>query len=339
MDSAERVTAADVARRLGVSRSTVSRAFTPEAVINPETRARILKTAATLGYQPNAFAQALISRRSRIVGIIMGELHNPFHATMHSALTAELQRAGLATVTTQVSPGGGIDDAVTMLRSYQVDAALMTSMHVTSDMVRRCQRAGLRLALINRIDADGIAASVCADLEQGGRLAARTLFEAGSRRIAVIGGQAGSWTADARRAGHLAGLADAGLRPVADLPGDYTYDAGQAAAEALFSDGGPRPDGVLCANDLTAIGLIDGARRRFGLTAPTDYRVVGFDDIPMCAWDAYDLTTVRLPVNRMAARSVDLVARFITEPGFEPERTFVPCKIMVRGSTGGGDGR
>ncbi len=326
------VTAEDVARHVGVSRSTVSRAFSADRLVKKVTRKKILKAAEELGYQPNALAQALISRRSQIVGIVMGELNNPFHAILHGALTSSLQANGYIPMTAQLGPDKSITDAVSMFRQYQVGAVLLTSMVVTQSMIAACRKAGLLVALLNRIDEEDLAASVCADLEQGGMLAAEHIISRSPSRIAIIEGHEKSWTAKARLAGHLAGLQRAGITPVWVLPGDYTYKAGAVAADVLFSDG-PRPDAVICANDLTAMGLMDTARSKYGLRIPNDFAVIGFDDIPMAEWDCFDLTTVRLPVNRMIERTTDLVDRMMAEPTQVSEKTWVPCRLVMRGTT------
>ncbi len=332
MDKNARVTAADVAKTLGVSRSTVSRAFSRDAYVKPATRAKVLKTAKALGYEPNAIAQALISRRSNIVGIIMGDLRNPFHATIHSALTERLHAAGLIPITAQLGPENAIDDVVAMFRQYQVGTVLLTSIVVTPDMIAACRASGLRTALLNRIDEQGLAASVCADLEQGGVLAARHLVQTGCRRIAIVEGLEGSWTTKARLAGHLRGLGEAGLEPIAQLGGDYTYQAGARAAEQLLSMDRP-PDGVLCGNDLTAIGFLEEARIDLGVTVPEQVSVVGFDDIPMAEWQSYNLTTVRLPVRQMADRMIDLLTRMVSSPEEILENTLVPCRLVERETT------
>ena len=327
-----RVTAADVAKALGVSRSTVSRAFSTDAYVKPATREKVLKTAKVLGYEPNALAQALISQRSNIVGIIMGDLHNPFHATIHSALTERLQAEGLIPLTAQLGPERSIDDAVATFRQYQVGTVLLTSIVVTAEMTKACERSGLRMALLNRIDENGLAAAVCADLEQGGVLAARHLAETGRTRIAIIEGLAGSWTTKARLAGHRRGLAEAGLAPVEAIPGDYTYQAGVEAAERLFARSDP-PEGVLCANDLTAIGFLETARLAFGARVPEDIAVVGFDDIPMARWQSFDLTTVRLPVGQMVDRMIDLLKRMRASAEPVLDTTLVPCRLVERATT------
>lgn len=329
---AYRVTADDVARELGISRSTVSRAFTPDTFVRPETRQKVLKTAARLGYEPNAIAQALTGRRGRIVGIIMGDLQNPFHATIHSAVTAALQARGLTPITAQIDPASAsIDTAVATFRRYQVDAVILTSLQVDADMTAVCLKAGLRPVLLNRSDPSGQAPAVSANLGAGAERAATHLATRGCRRIVILEGPAGSWTTKTRRAGHLAGLAAAGIDPVSIVSAGYTYEGGQAAADETFG-AGDTPDGVLASNDLAAIGFLDRARRAYGLDAPNNFALVGFDDIPMAAWDGYGLTTIRLPVNRMAERVAELADRLIAREVDGAELTLIPCTLVERHS-------
>lgn len=328
------VTAADVARELGVSRSTVSRAFTPSAYVKPQTRDRVLKAAEALGYQPNALARALISQRSRIVGIIMGDIGaNPIHAAIHSAATREIHAAGLIPLTAQIGGGATLADAVATFRQHQASAVLLTSMNIPEGAVALCRAAGLKTALLNRIDPAGEASAVCADVEQGGAAAARLLARTGRRRVAVITGPPGAWTTGARRAGHLRGLSEAGLAAVAEIGGDYTYAAGVRAADRLFGPGGPRPDAVLAANDLTALGLLDAVRAKGGLSTPEDVAIIGFDDIEMAGWTGASLTTVRLPVKAMVAEATRVLAEMVFDDADPRDARMIDCALVQRATT------
>ncbi len=325
------MTALDVANTLGVSRSTVNRAFTPGAFVASETRTRILEAADALGYRPNAIAQALISQRSRIVGIVIGGLTNPFHAILLEEMTERLQAAGLIAITVRLRPDQPIESIIPTLQQYQVGCAILTSLSVSRGMIAACRRAGLKVALLNRVEYGSDAVSVCADVEQGGRLAALHLADCGYRRIAIVEGTAGAWTNEARTAGFRQGLRDAGLSAIAELPGDYTYQAGLDAADRLVAMPEP-PDAVLCANDLTALGLIDGMRGH-GRHVPDDVGVIGMDNIPMAAWRGYDLTSVHLPFNRMLDRITEVALAMVAEDDIVPETTLIACRLILRGST------
>jgi len=323
------VTSAEIARRLGISRSTVSRAFTPGAAVNPETRARVMRMAKSLGYQPNVFAKALISRQSPIVGVVMGDLSNPFHAEIHSALTQQMQAAGLTPLTTQLVGSDGVDRALAIFSQYQVRQVILTSFAITEDVLEACLASELEVVLLNRVDLDGRTPAICADLAQGGRLAAGHLAARGYRRVAIVEGMAGTWTSRSRVEGYLQGIEAHDLTMTTRLPGDYSYRCGLAAAGRLL-DRAPLPEAVLCANDLTAFGMIDGLRRTGGLRIPGDIAVIGFDDVPMAGWKAYDLTTIRLPVMAMVARLTELLDRMRHEPESGVEVTFLPCRLVAR---------
>ena len=328
------ITAEDVARAAGVSRSTVSRAFSPGRPVNPATRRKILQAAKQLGYQPNALAQALISQKSQIVGIVMGGLSNSIHAVIHESITRRLQAAGYIPITAQLGPNVEIDDVIVMFRKYQVSAVLLTSMDITQAMIQACLDASLKVCLLNRMDDLRAAASVCADVERGGTNAAVHLIERGRESVAVFAGAEGSWTSAARRAGHLTGLARGGLKPWLDLPGGYRYEDGIAAATTLIQNvrDNSRPDAVLCPNDLFACGLMDRLRIEHGISVPDEIAVVGFDDNPMAAWESYNLTTMRLPVESITERSIDMIERMINGDEQLSEVVWMPCRLMERGT-------
>lgn len=327
------VTAADVARALGVSRSTVSRAFSRDALVAPETRERVMRAAAELGYAPNALARSLISRRSDIVGVVLGDLSNPFHAQLLESLTATLQARALIPVTMKLPADGDIGALVPMLSQYNVSTVIITSIVVSQEMVETCRASGLAVILLNRVVVGAPALSICADHKQGAALAATHLAQTGRRRIAIVGGLANTWTNAARVAGFVDGVRANGLEPVAIVDGDYTYESGRHAARMLFGDRAPRPDAVLCANDPTGFGLLDAMRREFGLVAPDDVAVTGFDGVALAAWDAFDLTTVALPLDRMVEAVCDVCAEAARGGDVAAGATLLPCELVVRGST------
>jgi DNA-binding LacI/PurR family transcriptional regulator len=326
------VTAADVARAAGVSRSTVSRAFREGAYVAPDQRRRIMSIAKDLGYRPNVLAQALISRRTPFVGVVTSGLANPVHAEIYSALVAEMQARGLVPLTFQMpartAHAEDIASALDAMERFRAGQVVLTSFDVHDDVLEACLASGRQVHLLNRADAAGRTGAVCADVAQGGVLAARHAAATGRRRVAILDGARGAWTASQRGAGYVRGLEEAGLAPVAHLPGEYGQACGLAAARALAALR-PLPDAVLCANDLSACGMIAGLRAA-GLRVPDDVAVIGFDDIPQAAWAAFDLTTIRLPVRAMAAMLADRLARD-DRPEIAPV-TLLPCTLMRRGS-------
>lgn len=330
-----RVTAKDVARRVGVSRSTVSRTFTPGAIVKPETRAAIEAAAVAMGYLPNPLARALIRRRSNFVAIAQGDLLHPFHATLTQALMETLQREDIDPITVMIGGDRSLEALRRVVEGYQVAAIVITSIQVDPAIVRASQALGAPVILFNRIVSSPPVTSVSTDLEQGGMLAGMHVVERGARRVAIVCGTAGTPSAVAREAGFRAGVAAAGGEVVGAVPGDYTYAAGLRAGEALFSNALGAPfEAVLCANDHEAIGVLDAMRAR-SLRAPRDALVVGFDDIPNSAWRAYDLTSVRLPVEAMLEAGAAHIRSAVVGKAPAATSQLLPCTLSVRGSTGG----
>lgn len=328
------MTADDIASRLGISRSTVSRAFTPGAPVSEKTRQLVLRTAEALGYQRNELASALTSSRNRMVGIVMAELENPIHASILQRFTAQLQRVGSAPIAIGLSDETDFEAIMATLQRYQVGVVVLTSLHVTPAMVKACQHAGIPTLALGRLVDDPSVTSITADQFQGGLLAGRHAVEAGYRNIAVIAGPRPRWTSWAREVGFLRALDEHGLTPACRLVGAYTVNSGSVIAAELFSDPThERPDLVYCANDLMAIGLIDTARDKFGLHVPEDLGVIGFDDIPMAAWSPYSITTIGLPVDAMVDVAVATVSRIQEGRDQAASKTLIPVSLVIRDST------
>ncbi|MFC3126627.1 LacI family DNA-binding transcriptional regulator [Pseudoroseomonas globiformis] len=306
------MTARDLARRLGVSQSMVSRAFSPGASVAPEMRARILRAAEEAGYRPNGIAAALSRRRSTLVGIVMAELTNPFYPGVLEQLSAALADAGLQSLLITVPPGGSADDALPMLRQYHVDAVVLTSASLSSASASHWLGDGRAAVLFNRTAIGPTKLdSVSCDNVAGGRAAAEALLGRGRRKLAYVAGRPDTSTSQDRERGFREVLVAQGIAPMRVEAGDFSYEAGHRAALKL---GGV--DGIFFANDILALGGLDALRNGLELAVPADVSVIGFDDIPMGAWPAYALTTLRQPVADMIACTVALLrARLAGEAG------------------------
>jgi DNA-binding LacI/PurR family transcriptional regulator len=323
-----RVTAAEVARAAGVSRSAVSRAFTPGCSVSTATRLRIEAVAARLGYRPNALARTLITRRSRIIGVVMAAIDNPFHAQLLQCLDAALQSRGLAMLLRGADQPEMTDELIHHLLSYQVDGVIVASGLISSSAARACVAGATPVVMLDRLMRAAGASAVGSDNRAGARMAAEHLVALGRRRIAFMSGTPGISTSSERARGFLEGLAKAGLAPVAIASGRYDYTAGQEAAGALLAHG---PDAIFCENDLMAMAVLDTARGR-GLRVPEDLAVIGFDDIPAAALPAYALTTVAQDAQAMAEAAAALLEERIDDPGRRAARRLIACSLVRRRS-------
>lgn len=324
------VTSIDVARLAGVSQSAVSRAFTPAASVSEVTRRKVFEAARKLGYRPNAIARTLITRRSRIIGVVVSYLENQFYPVVLEELSKQLRQHGyhllLFCTDTQDT-----DELLAEILQYQVDGIVMASTTLSSGVARTCAEAGIPVVLFNRTARPGPSSTVATDNVDGGRKVGRLLCAAGHQRIAFIAGLEDTSTSRDREQGFLAGLAEYGQRCFGRTVGHYQFDGAVRATLALFAHD-PHPDAVFVANDHMAIAVMDTLRQLLKLRVPDDVSVVGFDDVPQAAWGSYQLTTVRQPANRMIAATVALLIRQMDNDQALREDIVLPAELVLRHS-------
>ncbi len=304
------VSAEDVARRAGVSRSAVSRTFTPGASVSTETRDRVMRAADELGYRVNHLARSLARRRTGIVCLVAADVETPHIARLVKAITRRLQdeqRVGLL-----LSLGGPSDDPAATLEQtfhYRADATIVLSGTPAESIVRRALESGQRLILINRADPVAGPDHIRTSSEDAAQSALKAFLEAGCRRLAVVNSGRPTPSLAAREEAFKAGASAEGLAVdvVREGSGSH-YEGGLAAARRLFARG-RRPDAVFCVNDLMAFGVMDCARHEFGLEIPSALCVIGFDDIPQADWLAYRLTTFSQPFDVIAQAAVRLAVQ------------------------------
>ena len=329
------VTSFDVARLAEVSQSAVSRAFTPGASVSEPTRRKVLEAARTLGYRPNAHARSLITKRSRIIGLVLSYLQNLFYPVALERLAQRLQRDGYH-VLLFVSEGQDADELVAEILQYHVDGIVLAATTLSSGLARQCADASIPVVLFNRVMAAGSAgavSSVRSDNVSGGRAVAQFLAAAGHRRVAYIAGQEESSTNLERERGFREGLADAGLRIYARAIGNYDFEQAQRATRELFAGSAERPDAVFVASDHMAFAVMYTLRFEVGLRVPADVSVVGFDNVPQADWGSYRLTTVEQPVDLMIEATVGLLQNYLRDDEIPPaENVVVPVELIVRES-------
>lgn len=327
----DRVTAQDVARLAGVSQSAVSRVFTPGASASKATVAKVRAAAETLGYRPNVLARSLITGRTRIIGLVVAYLENQFYPVALELLSRALQAKGYHVLIFMASNSTeGVSEVMAELLDYQVDGIITASVAMTNDLTARCDAAGIPVVMFNRGQSDPRLSEVTSDNIAGGHAAAHHLIETGHRRIAHVMGWQGASTGRDRAQGFRNALAEAGLTPAAMIDGMFSRETAASATRELFGCG-DRPDAVFVGNDHMAFAVMDVLRFELGLEVPGDVSVVGYDDVPMAAWPAYDLTTIRQPVRRMVDATVDLMLGQI-EGNHDPHKIRIDGALIRRGS-------
>ncbi len=334
-EKSSRVRSIDVARLAGVSRSAVSRAFTSNAYVSPETREKVLRAAEVLGYHPNVLARSLITRRSGIVGVVSTDLENPFYAAILQKISVSFQNQGLASLLL-FGDEHSTDQQVSQLLSYQVDAIVVTNAVLSSELTARLSLVKLPVVAVNRYFPQDWVTSITCGNKTAAASIANHLVAMGCKRIAFVAGKPGASSSVDREAGFLRGLALHGIAPVAIEVGNYSHDGGAEAAMRILS-AGIRPDGVFCANDLMAFGFMDTARSKFGLRIPDDLRVAGFDNSSLASWPTYELTSVDQNIDEIVRLAVEEVMGRLNGGDSGTRHIEVPGQLCLRPSTLGWD--
>ena len=305
-----RATSFDVAALAGVSQSAVSRAFTPGSSIADDTRERVIEAARKLNYVPNSIASSLTTKRTNIVALILGNLANPFYVQALHEFSVKLQARGRQVLIFTVDPGAESDDAIMRALQYQIDGIILTSAQISTRMTTICHERGIPIVLFNRYIPGSDASGVRCDNVAGGRLIGEVFLAAGARTFAIMTGDPRGTTSQDRVRGFVERLLEEGIKrtQIAEIAGGSTYDGAVKAARAVFGDDkNSKPDALFVVNDIMAMGAMDVLRFEYGVRIPEDLMVAGFDDIPDGARPAYNLTTVRQPIDRMVEETLSIL--------------------------------
>jgi len=328
-DFRRRSTVRTISERAGVSTSTVSRALNGDGRISAKTRASVLAIAHEQRYTPNAMARSLVTRRSGVVGLVIGEVDNPFYPELLARLQFHFSTRELRFMLLHVGARSLEEETAHTLLQYQLDGCLIASATLYSRVEEICFRHRVPVVMINRI-AQVHSCGVSCNNFAGGRLASQFMVDAGHRRIALVAGMAKTSVSEDREAGFLTTLSEQELTLAARKEGYSTYLGGLAAARDLIANN-VQLDAVFAVNDIMAMGVID-AMREAGLRVPRDISVMGFDDIQAASWPTYDLTTIAQPVDAMVQRALDLLFERIEDPTRAGEDILIRGELRQRSS-------
>ena len=295
---------------------------------------KVREAATELGYRPNSLARAMVSGKSRMIGLVVAYLQNQFYPEALERLSNELQARGYhVLVFLAAQTAGSVDDVIEEILDYQVDGIIAASVALSSELSNRCRAANVPMVLFNRSQDDCKMSAVTSDNYAGGRKVAEFLLAGGHQRIAYIAGWEGASTQRDREAGFRDALSAAGMPLFARGVGNFVLEQARVATRQMFG-GSPetRPDAVFVANDHMAFAVIDVLRSELGLDVPADVSVVGYDDVPAASWPAYDLTTVRQRANQMITTTVDILLDEIENESVAPRRVQIDGPLIQRGS-------
>lgn len=326
-------TSFDVAKLAGVSRSAVSRAFTPGGTVSPLTREKVNKAASELGYRVNSLARGLQQTHSGIVGLVASRLDTPLRSRQVRLLSEALTREGLKPMLITAERPDNVDTLIESLLGYSVAGMIFTSDSPTRALIEDCGRLGLPVVLINRAGKSNWGDRVVADNEAAGQLAAQTLIDSGATKLGCLVPKGGTFSVSGRATAFVKAVATHGIAAEVFHSSDQSYEDGRAKINALGSSALGRMDGLFCATDLLALGALDALRLDLGLTVPRHVQVLGFDDIEQASWASYNLSTIRQDVAAQTDIAVKLLLERIENSGLKNRVERQPLEIILRGTT------
>ena len=333
----------DVAAAAGVSKSTVSNVVRGAEHVSAPTRARVLAAIERLSYRPNAIARQFVHQRTMILGVLVGDLSNPYYAHMAQVVERAAFALGYATMFSNIEGSAQIASAgAGALLEHRVAGILFLAVGgSTPQLADTFRRARVPMVFLGLSERGGD--SVGPEDAAGGRMATEHLLALGHCRIAYVRTPLVEQSGDrARYAGYRSALQAQGvpLMPVfAWTPGSPTVGVGRRKLELRDALLGPdAPTAAFVSNDIGAIALMDQCAA-LGLQVPSDLSIVGFDDIPIAGLQQISLTTVAQPLDFQAEQAVSLLLRRIERPTRAPRHLRVPVEIRVRRSTARPRGR
>jgi DNA-binding LacI/PurR family transcriptional regulator len=321
----------DVANRAGVSTSAVSRTFTDGASVSEKMRRKVQKVADELGYSPNFLARSLTTRRTKLIGLVSDNFHNPIFLEVFDLFTRSLQDRGLRPLLVNLSNETDPENSVRMLQQYSVDGVVVASSTLPPafSMAFRDKRIPV-VNTFGRYSGNPEVHVVGIDNIEAGRMAARELAARGYESVAFLGGPEAATSTQDRLKGFLAELAShTGIKVRHSFAAAYSFKAGRA--EMLRLSEGPLAEAYFCGDDVLSIGVLS-ALKDLNQQVPGDIGIIGFNDMEMSGWENIALTTIAQPIKQIIASSVELMAAMLDAPDRYPEARLFPCHVVERGT-------
>lgn len=327
----KKVTSYDVAREAGVSQSAVSRVFRPGLSVSQKTRDKVMATANEMGYRPNAIARMLITKQSGMVAVIVSSRANVNYPEVLSQVSKQLAARNKRVLLFTLDDVEGLDELFEQILTFQVDGVIALAAHFESHRLAQFEKHEIPVVLYNRNVPDAMANTVCCNHEQGIKQLITELEKNNPKKYLLLSGPKDSDVANERREIAIKLLEQFGVKDVSILYGDYSYQSGRDCL-AKWLQHNPAPDAIICSNDTMAIGVIDEARENHDIHIPNDISVVGFDGITSSAWQSYQITTIKQPVEKLVKAAVEMLLEHIENPDSPPEAR-VLTGALIKGNS------
>jgi LacI family transcriptional regulator, repressor for deo operon, udp, cdd, tsx, nupC, and nupG len=324
----------DVARAAQVSYSTVSRALADSPRVKPETRLRIQRLAAEMGYFPSFAARSLVTQRTQTIGLVATTIMDLFQAEIIQVVEETALQHGYSVILSHSGKDSEREQTeLRALRERHVDGIILISVRSDGHYASAVRGTNIPVVFLNNVRHDECGCAVCVDNLAGGRVVTEHLLALGHRRIGYITGPIVEWDNTERHKGYEQALRARGVAPDPEwvVRGDSSSRSGTDAMRRLLALPRP-PTAVFCYNDASALGAMR-ATHAAGLRIPEDISIAGFDDIDLAAHFEPPLTTVAQPKLDMGVRAVEMILTLLRGEG-PVEDSVLPGRLVIRESTG-----
>lgn len=324
----------DVARLANVSRQTVSRVINNKAAVSPETERRVRAAIAELDYRPNSHARSLVTNRSRVLGLVVPSISQPYYPEIARGVEDGAYEADYSVF---LSHTGG-DPArelrtLERLRDHRVDGVIICNSRLDDEALTQATAALSPVVLVNRRVPHVSGTVIWMGYHSGTMLAIEHLHALGRRRIAYLGYNYANRVDAARFRGYQTGLERAGMRFDTSrvLRDANTFHGGYDAMRAFLATG-VEIDGLFASNDMMAIGAMRYALTH-GINVPGDLAIVGFGGSDITSMVTPDLTTVSMPLYSIGITAVQELLQLLNGTGAQHRQLNIEPEILVRGSS------
>ncbi|MEP2781600.1 MAG: LacI family DNA-binding transcriptional regulator [Pseudoruegeria sp.] len=325
------ITLKEVAERAGVSRSAVSRTFTDGASVSFKMRRKVEKAARELGYSPNALASSLTTGRTKLIGLVSNNFHNPIFLQVFDLFTRGLQERGLRPLLVNLTNELDPEHSVRMLQQYSVDGVVVASSTLPPGFSRVFRDAGVPVVhSFGRSTATPQVHVVGIDNVECGRMAARELVSRGYEHVAFLGGPKPATSTQDRYSGFFSEMAlHPNIKASYSFAHDYSFDAGRHKMLSLLKENPAQA--YFCGDDVLSIGALS-AIQDSGYSCPEDIGIIGLNDMEMSGWENINLTTIHQPIQQIVHSSIELMVAMLDDPDRYPESRIFACSIIERGT-------
>lgn len=336
----------DVARRARVSTATVSRTVNQVGTVDAQLAKRVWKAIAELGYYPNRQARALVSGRSRVFGLIVSEITNPFFPEIvHTFETLAVEQGYEILLTSTVHDPKRMELAVRRMIEGRVDGVAILTFGMEEELLQHLRFRNLPLVFVDVGPRAPRISNIRVDYSHGIRQAVQHLAAMRHERIGFVTGPLKLRSAQARKTAFEESMCEIGLkiRPEFVVEGNHRLDGGKQALQTL-SKLRERPTALLCSNDMTAIGVMREAYE-LGIAVPQDLSVIGFDDTRLADFMIPPLTTIQMSQTEIATLAFNALLKEVQRETPSPEGAeyILKTQLILRSSTtfppGNGQGK